>query len=64
MLSPKQMELILADRNLKSVANAANVSYRLVRWIANGKAEAAQLDALERLSDYLEGKIGGTNEAN
>ena len=62
MLTPKEMELFLADRNLKAVSVAAGVNYRLVRWIASGKAEAAQLDALERLSNYLEGKPN--NEAN
>lgn len=64
MLSPKEMQIILTDRNLKAVALASGVNYRLVRWIAHGKAEAAQLDAIERLSNYLEGKTDGIHEAN
>jgi hypothetical protein len=54
MKTPKEMQLILSDRNLKMVAEKSGVNYRLVRWIASGKAEAANLEAYKRLSDYLE----------
>lgn len=59
MKTLKEIENLLADRNLSAVAEKTGIKYAALRRIATGKAMLIKAGDQEKLSDYLEGK---TNE--
>lgn len=56
MLTLKEVQKGLADRNLKKVSRAVDLCYLTVWRVANEKAESVSYETIKKLSDYLEGK--------
>ena len=56
MLKLEEIQKALADRNLRKVARAVDLSYITVWRVANGKIVEVSYSTIEKLSDYLTGE--------
>lgn len=54
MMTLKEVQDALGDRNLKEVARRTGLSYNQVWGVTSGKVIHASFDVVKALSDYLE----------
>lgn len=55
MLKLEEIQKALADRNLRKVARAVDLSYDTIWRVANGTVVSVSYETVKKLSDYLEG---------
>lgn len=55
MLTLKEIQEKLADRNLNAVARSTGLAYDTVWRVAKGRAIKPSYDVIKKISDYLEG---------
>lgn len=55
MLKLEEIQKALADRNLRKVARAVDLSYDTIWRVANGTVISVSYETVKKLSDYLEG---------
>jgi hypothetical protein len=55
MLTLDRIQILLADRQPKSVAVATGLSYDTVWRVKRGETKAISYDVVKKLSDYLQG---------
>jgi DNA-binding Xre family transcriptional regulator len=56
MLSLSEIQNTLSDRNLSAVSRATGIKYDTIWRIAKNRVRRINYSALEKLSDYLEGR--------
>lgn len=62
MLTLQEMQIRLRDRKLSTVARACDISYDSLWRLARNRVRVFDVAALQRLSDYLEGRPAGQQE--